>query len=417
MSKVNFEDFKKINDYLWEISPETFKKMKVPVRVYESKDILLDSLKDNSLNQLINIASLKGVKDYALAMPDIHEGYGFPIGGVAAFRAENGRILPGGVGFDINCGVRLLKTNYQKNEILNFKNYLLNELFKQIPSGLGKKRKAIFSFKEIDGILNKGVDFIIEKGYGLAEDKEFIEDRGSLSPADASKVSFIAKQRGINQLGTLGSGNHFLEIQEVEEIFNKRVAEIFGISKGQITIMIHTGSHGLGHQVATDYLKKFLLKSKGNLIDKELVPMPFLSEQGQNYFKAMNAAANFAFVNRQLITYFIRVSFKKILNSKTEDIRIVYDLAHNIAKLENGLLVHRKGATRAFPADHQSLPEKYRKIGQPVIVPRTMGTNSFILIGTLSAKKSFYSVCHGAGRIMSRKKLQKQFLAKKLLNN
>ncbi len=417
MVEVNFTNFERIEKYLWKLPKESFKEMKVPVLVYASEAILKDSLKDNSLKQLINIASINSLYKYVLAMPDIHEGYGFPIGGVAAIEAKTGGILPGGVGFDINCGVRLLKTPYKKEHILNFQKPLLRELFKQIPSGLGKGRKLKFNIKEIDNVLNSGLDYIIKKGYGSLEDKEFVEDKGSIFPADSTKVSSLAKQRGSDQLGTLGSGNHFLEVQEVEKIFDKEIAKIFGLFEGQTTIMIHTGSRGLGHQVATDYLKKFLSKSKKKLIDKELVSMPFVSEDGQDYFKAMNAAANFAFTNRQLITHFVRISFQNVFKTKFEEIKIVYDVAHNIAKLEDGLLVHRKGATRAFPPNHWGLPEKYKKSGQPVLVPGTMGTSSYVLVGSPLAQKSFYSVCHGAGRVMSRKKALKMTSGKATFDN
>ncbi len=419
---VSLGDFRRINKYLWELPPGFTKHMKVAARIYASEKILKNALKDESLKQLTNLASLGGVKSYVLAMPDIHEGYGFPIGGVAAIDYKTGGILPGGVGFDINCGIRLLKTKLRVNDVFKKINKLIESLYLKIPSGLGRERKKIlFNLKEINKILNYGADFIVESGYGLNDDLVLTEEGGKLLSASADKVSILAKERGMNQLGTLGSGNHFLEIQKIEKIFDIKKAKIFGLFDNQVVIMIHTGSRGLGHQVASDYLKKFLENNKNSLIDRELVAMPFLSESGQSYFKAMNAAANFAFANRQLITHFVREAFRNIYGNNYGNVDVFYDVAHNIAKLESydgrKLLIHRKGATRAFPPGSINIPKIYYKTGQPIIVPGTMGTSSYILVGKEKAKESFYSVCHGAGRTMSRKKSLKTIKKKDVFDN
>ena len=424
--EIKISDFKKINDYLWEI-PRTFRKMmRAPARIYASKKILEKALEDNSLKQLVNVTTLPGIEKYAIAMPDIHEGYGFPIGGVAGIDLERGVISPGGIGFDINCGVRLIISPYKKGEVEKYLENLSGEIYRQVPSGLGKGRKLKFSFSELDQVLSEGVHYLIERGYGEKEDSQFCEGKGNLLPNNPERVSRIAKQRGQDQLGTLGSGNHFLEIQEVREIFDSGAAKIFGLFLGQVAIMIHTGSRGLGHQVATDYLRKFVASSRKynvNLPDRELAAVPFKTEEGQSYFQAMNSAANFAFANRQLITHFLRKSFENILGTKPSDLRLLYDVAHNIAKIEEyevsgrkkKLIVHRKGATRAFPPNHPELPEQYKETGQPVLIPGSMGTASYLALGTEASKEAFYTVNHGAGRTMSRRKAVKTISGEGLL--
>jgi tRNA-splicing ligase RtcB len=405
------KDFVKINDFLWEIPKDFRSDMRVPARVYVSEKMLEEALKDRSLNQLINVATLPGIVNYSLAMPDIHEGYGFPIGGVAAIRLSEGVISPGGVGYDFNCGMRILLSDFSASEIEPYLDKLATAIAKAVPSGLGKGHKIGLSISDLDKVLEGGAQKLVENGYGEKEDIELCEANGCLKQADAKAVSNKAKNRGQDQLGTLGSGNHFLEIQKVAEIFNEEIAQKMGIFKNQVTVMIHTGSRGLGHQVATDYIQKMMQAMRRyniNIPDRELACAPFNSDEGQAYFQAMCAAANFAWANRQMISYYVREAWKKILPQ--DKLKIIYDVAHNIAKIEeyeiNGkkekLIVHRKGSTRAFPAYHPEIPEKYKEIGQPVLIPGSMGTASYILIGNEKSRESFYSTCHGAGRRMSR---------------
>ncbi len=406
------KDFKKITPHLWEI-PKTFRPdMRVPARIYISEKMLEDCFKDKSLEQLINTASLQGVVKYALAMPDIHEGYGFPIGGVAATLIPQGMISPGGIGFDQNCGCRLLLSDYSEKDIKDHLEKLAVEIQEEVPSGLGRGRKTKFSIEQIDKILEGGAKYLTEKGYGVKEDIEHCEAGGQLAFADASSISVHAKNRGRDQVGTLGSGNHFLEIQKVEQIFDEEAAKIFSLFKNQVVIFIHTGSRGLGHQNCTDYLRlmvQAMAKYKIKLPDRELACAPFDSLEGQKFFKAMSAGANFAWANRQMISYYIRKAWKNILGGGELD--LIYDVAHNIAKIEDHevdgklvkLCVHRKGATRAFPPGHSEVPEKYKEIGQPVLIPGSMGTASYVLSGTEKSKEAFYTVNHGAGRTMSRR--------------
>ncbi len=409
---INKKDFRKINNYLWEI-PKSFRgDMRVPARVYVSEEMLEDCLRDESIPQLINTSALPGVVNYVMAMPDMHEGYGFPIGGVAATDVENGVISPGGVGFDINCGMRVLKSEHSEKEIKPYLEKLAAEIQKEVPSGLGRGRQVKLDISQINKILEEGVPKLVEQGYGVEEDAENCEANGKLSRADPDLVSDHAKNRGRDQVGTLGSGNHFLEIQKVEEIFDENAAKVFGLFKDQIVIMIHTGSRGLGHQICTDYLKvmqRAVEKYKISLPDRELACVPFNSPEGQRYFRAMSAGANYAWSNRQMITYYTRKAWRSILGEK-ENLKLLYDVAHNIAKIEKynikgketELVVHRKGATRAFPPGHPEIPEKYRKVGQPVLIPGSMGTASYILVGQEKGKEAFYSTNHGAGRAMSR---------------
>lgn len=401
---------KKISNYEWEI-PKT-KAMNVPGVIYASEKLMKSIREDKTLEQVSNVAQLKGILNKSIALADAHQGYGFPIGGVAAFDIDRGIISPGGVGYDINCSIRLLKTNLKKSDILKKQKEVAEELFRKIPSGVGRGSKFQITYKELDNLLEGGAQYIIEKGFGIPEDKLHIEEEGKIKWADASKVSERAKKRGIGQVGTLGAGNHFLEVQYVDKIFDGDAAKIFGLKKDQVVIMIHCGSRGLGHQVASDYIKA-MEKEYGieKLPDRELINAPIKSKLGQDYLKAMSAAANFAFANKQLITHWIREELKHIFPKIKID--VVYDICHNIAKIEkhkvNGKLqdicVHRKGATRAFGPGRIEVPEDYRKIGQPVLIPGSMGTSSYVLKGTKKAEElTWGSTVHGAGRVMSRTK-------------
>lgn len=410
------KDFRKISDWLWEI-PKGFRRdMRVPARVYVSEEMLEEAFKDRSLEQLVNVTALPGIVNYSMAMPDMHEGYGFPIGGVAAMRMEDGVISPGGVGYDISCGMKLLRSDYSEKDLRPYLDKLATEIQKEVPSGLGKGRQIKLSTGEIDKILEGGGQRLVEQGYGEKEDLENCESNGRLPKADASLVSDHAKNRGRDQVGTLGSGNHFLEIQKVEEIFDEKAARVFGLSKDQVVVMIHTGSRGLGHQIATDYIKVMMnaMPKYGiNLPDRELAACPINSSEGQRYFSAMACGANYAWANRQMIAHFIREAWKSVLGpslSAGSGLTVLYDVAHNIAKIEKHniegkeieLCLHRKGATRAFPPGHPEIPQRYREVGQPVIIPGSMGTASYILSGQESGRDSWYSTCHGAGRMMSR---------------
>lgn len=400
---INKTDLNKINDYLWEI-PRSFRSdMRVPARIYASEKMLDKIFSDKSLDQLVNLATLPGVEKYVMAMPDMHEGYGSPIGGVFATRIEDGIISPGAVGYDENCGVRFLCSNISYPEAQNNLEKLAEEIQKAVPSGLGKGHRKKIDINQLNKILQNGAQEIVNSGYGEKDDIEYCEANGKLGWADISVISENAKRRGLDQVGTLGSGNHFLEIQKVEKIYDEQAAKAFGLFENQVGIMIHTGSRGLGHQIATDYIRlmvSVMPKYNIKLPDRELACAPFNSPEGQRFFKAMACGANFAWANRQMITYYVRKSWEKILGN--DKLKVLYDVAHNIAKLENGLIVHRKGATRAFPPDNQEVPEKYRAIGQPVIIPGSMGTASYILRGTKDGEESFYSTAHGAGRTMSR---------------
>jgi len=405
------KEMRKISDYLWEIPPRG--EMRVPARIYASVKLLDQTSNDHSLEQLLNVATLPGILNYSLAMPDIHEGYGFPIGGVAAIDSAEGIISPGGVGYDINCGMKLLKSDYLEKDLKPYLDKLSTEIQKEVPSGLGRGRQIKLDIATLDKILEGGAKSLVEQGYGEKEDSENCEANGCLQGAEPGAVSERAKSRGRDQVGTLGSGNHFLEIQKVAEIFDDGVAKAFGLFRDQIVVMIHTGSRGFGHQVATDYIRQMMQampKYKISLPDRELACVPFRSTEGQRYFSAMAAAANFAWANRQMISHFIRKSWKTILGERTSKLESIYDVAHNIAKIEKYLIngksievvVHRKGATRAFPPNHPEVPEKYRQVGQPVLIPGSMGTASYVLVGTEKSKEAWHSTCHGAGRMMSR---------------
>jgi len=410
---ISKKDFKKITDWLWEI-PKSFRPdMRVPARAYVSEKMLEESFKDRSLEQLVNIATLPGIVNYGLAMPDMHEGYGFPIGGVAAMRKSDGVVSPGGVGYDINCGMRLLKSDYSEKDIKPYLENLATEIQKEVPSGLGRGRQIKLSIEQINKILEGGAQRLVEQGYGEKEDLENCESGGQLPQADSSTVSDHAKNRGRDQVGTLGSGNHFCELQKVAEIFDEKAAKAFGLFKDQIVIMIHTGSRGLGHQIATDYIRLMMRamdKYGMRLPDRELAACPINSAEGQRYFQAMSCGANYAWSNRQMIAHCVRKAWKIVLGEKTPSLVALYDVAHNIAKVEKynidgketEVVLHRKGATRAFPPGHPEIPEKYQEVGQPVLIPGSMGTASYILVGAKKGEGAWFSTCHGAGRTMSR---------------
>ncbi len=412
----------KIDDYRWEI-PKSYKEgMRVPGLVYADESMLRQIREDESLEQVANVAFLPGIVGRSLAMPDIHWGYGFPIGGVAATRVSDGVVSPGGVGFDINCGVRLLRTNLTEKEVRPKIDTLLNDLFANVPSGLGSEGKIRLRGKEIDRLMMKGAAWAVESGFGEQEDLEFTEERGCLEGADPDKVSERAKARGIPQSGTLGSGNHFLEVQVVDEVYDAGIAQVFGIEDtGQILLLIHTGSRGFGHQVCDDYLKIMgaaVRKYGIELPDRQLACAPVNSPEGQDYLAAMACAANYAWANRQCITHWARESFARVFDKSPRDLgmRVIYDVAHNIAKIEEHQIegkrltvcVHRKGATRAFPAGHPDIPRAYSRVGQPVLIPGDMGRYSYIAVGTEKAmEETFGSTCHGAGRIQSRSAAKK----------
>jgi len=396
---------KKISEYVFKISKEG--KMNVDAYVFTDEDELKEI--SEAVTQLKNVASLPGIVKAAYGMPDIHWGYGFPIGGVAAFDANEGIISPGGVGFDINCGIRLLKTHLYLSDIENHLEQVIQKLYESVPAGVGSTSKK-FNLKDFRNIIENGVKATIGMGFGTPEDLKFIEDNGIITPANMDDISKKAYERGREELGTLGAGNHFVEIQKVVQIFDKKIAEKLGIFENQIVVMIHTGSRGFGHQIATDYIQLMRNNFKNvYLPDKQLIYAPFKSELGQKYFSAMNCAANYAFSNRQIITHYIRKVFKEVFNTSVE---IIYDVAHNIAKLEthslNGetkkLVVHRKGATRAFGPGRKEIPSEYKEFGQPVIIPGDMGTASYLLIGTDESENiAFSSTAHGAGRLLGRR--------------
>ncbi len=411
------EILKKIDDYRWEI-PQSYKAgMSVPGLIYASQSMLNHIWEEQVFQQVANVAFLPGIVGRSLAMPDIHWGYGFPIGGVAATRVKDGVISPGGVGFDINCGVRLLRTNLTEEEVRPKIEPLVADLFTNVPSGLGSQGKLRVNEKELNEVLVKGSPWIVEKGYGNAEDIAVTEESGCLKGANPEKVSSKAKKRGIPQLGTLGSGNHFLEVEVVAEIYDREAATAMGINDaGQVLLLIHTGSRGFGHEVCSDYVRLLgdAVKRYGiNLPDRQLACAPVESPEGRDYLAAMACAANYAWTNRQCITHWARESFVKVLGKSLRELGMeqVYDVCHNIAKIEEYtidgkklmLCVHRKGATRAFPAGHPDVPEIYQNIGQPVLIPGDMGRCSYIALGTeLAMKESFGSTCHGAGRVQSR---------------
>ncbi len=410
------QDFKRITPYIWELPREHHPQMRVPARVYGSAQVLEMAFRDKSIEQLINVAALPGILKYAMAMPDVHQGYGFPIGGVAAFDYEQGIISPGGVGYDINCGVRMLASSIDAEEIAPYLDALNLALYQNCPSGVGEGSAVHASQKDLEAILVQGAEWAVKRGYGTRADLERTEDGGRIPGARAEAVPKRAWERGLTQVGSLGSGNHFLEIDVVDEVYDADVADGFGLRRGSIVVQIHCGSRGLGHEVCGQYLRQMQdapRKYGFSIADRELVAAPVDSPEGQNYLAAMAAAANYAFANRQVLAHQVRRTFEQVLAGKVGnwELHQVYDVAHNIAKIEEHTVdgrkvkavVHRKGATRAFAPGHPALPGVYRATGQPVLVPGSMGTASYVLVGTEKAmQETFGSSCHGAGRMMSR---------------
>ena len=413
---------KKVDEYRWEIPVEYKNGMRVPGRIYASESMLDKIWEDNAFEQVANVAFLPGIVGYSLAMPDIHWGYGFAIGGVAATDIKDGVVSPGGVGFDINCGVRLLRTNLTSDEIRPKIKQIVDGLYQGIPSGVGSKGMLKVSAKDLQDIMLKGSRWAVQKGFGGEQDISVTEESGCIKGANPDNVSAKARERGIPQLGTLGSGNHFLEVGSVEEIYDRQTAQKMGIHDiGQVVVMIHTGSRGFGHQICTDFLASMgnAIKKYGiNLPDRQLACAPVDSSEGRDYLAAMAAAANFAWTNRQCITHRTREILARVLDKSQREIGLeqIYDVAHNIAKTEEhtvdgkkrSLCVHRKGATRAFPPGHREIPGIYKDIGQPVLIPGDMGRYSFVAVGTDTAmNETFASTCHGAGRLKSRSAARK----------
>jgi len=415
MDKIPEIKLKKIDELRWEIPIGTIPNMRVPVRVFASERMLEKMKQDRTLLQGAGVATLPGIYKHAIVLPDGHEGYGFPIGGVAALDFNEGGISPGGIGYDINCGVRLLTTNLTIKEVSPKIKELLETLFRNVPSGVGSKGKIRVTEDVLNTVLEMGAAWAVEQGYGWKKDLEHLESNGKID-ADPRLVSSRAKERGKPQLGSLGAGNHFLEIEKVDKIFDEKVAKAFGIyEKDQIVVLIHTGSRGFGHQVCSDYLRAMehefadIIKK---LPDRELVYAPAGTELARKYLLAMGCAANFAWANRQMIVHWTREAFEKVFGRSAEDMdmRIIYDVAHNICKIEehdvNGkkvkVYMHRKGGTRAFPPGHPEIPSDYKTVGQPVLIPGSMGTASYVLVGTERGKETFYSTAHGAGRELSR---------------
>lgn len=412
-------DLKRIDEYRWMIAPVGG--MRVPGIIYSSEELIREMGAEESPKQVANVAHLPGIVKYSLAMPDMHWGYGFPIGGVAAFNMEEGVVSPGGVGYDINCGCRLMTTRLSLDDIQDCLKELVVALFRDIPTGVGSKGVLKLSEREEKRVLEEGAKWAINQGYGTPDDLEAMEDGGRMEGADPEKVSTKALERGREQLGTLGSGNHFLEIEVVEEIFDRTVAEAFGLEENQIAVLIHSGSRGLGYQICDDYLVKMVKhidKLGLSLPDRQLACAYLSSAEGRDYLSAMACAANYAWANRQMLMHWTRETFERVLHKSPREIgmRLLYDVCHNIAKIETfpvdgeemKLCVHRKGATRAFPPGHPLLPSQYIKWGQPVLIPGDMGTGSYVLVGTEKAfKDTFGSTCHGAGRVLSRSQAMK----------
>jgi tRNA-splicing ligase RtcB (3'-phosphate/5'-hydroxy nucleic acid ligase) len=409
----------RITDQIWEIPTSEKEGMRVPARIYATETILTD-MDSGVFEQVTNVACLPGIRRYALCMPDGHWGYGFPIGGVAAFDPDEGIISPGGVGYDVNCGMRLIRTDLTLSDVKPRLEPLMTELFRKVPAGVGSKGSVRLNRRDFDDVMRKGAKWCVEHGYGWTEDLERIEERGCIGYADPSNVSDRAVERGHSQLGTLGAGNHYLEVQVVsnDRIFDMETAATFGITgHDQIAVMVHCGSRGFGHQIASDYLKSFekAMRRHGITVkDQQLACAPFRSPEGQDYFAAMNCAANSAFANRQVITHHVREAFTTVFGSSAEELgmHLVYDVAHNIAKVERyaegDLVVHRKGATRAFGPGRPELPKLYRRTGQPVICGGSMETGSYLLAGTEHAMhETFGSTMHGSGRTMSRAQAKK----------
>jgi tRNA-splicing ligase RtcB (3'-phosphate/5'-hydroxy nucleic acid ligase) len=430
MAKTTF-DLQRTDTYRYEI-PKTGE-MNVPARIFTDEAGIRELTESTSsewsaLQQLVNVACLPGIQRAALAMADIHPGYGFPIGGIGAFDPKDGVISVAGVGFDINCGVRSMRTLLTRDDLAGKEGLLADTLLEHVPAGLGSTGELRLNEKEIDKVLERGASYVVGLGYGTKDDLEYIESGGRLDGADPSAVSATAKRRQLAQVGTLGSGNHYVEVQYVDEIFDHEAAESYGLQPGQVTIMLHTGSRALGHQIGTDYLKTLEAASKKYKIpirERELVCAPINSPEGKQYYSAVMAGANCAFANRQVLTHLIREAFEEALGTPQEEIETLYEIAHNTVKFENHevdgkmkrLLVHRKGATRAFGPGREEISGRYRHIGQPVLVGGTMGTASYILRGTdRGMEETFGSALHGAGRAMSRRQAKKQYPAKDIIN-
>jgi len=413
---------KKVDEFIWEIAPSYKPEMRVPVRIFASEE-LIRGMDEGVFEQISNVAALPGIQDPAIVLPDAHRGYGFPIGGVAAFSpGEGGIISPGGIGFDINCGLRLIRTNLSVEELDPSKEKLVDLLYEWVPAGLGRKGFVKLDRREFEAVLVGGAEWGVRKGFGWDEDLERVEDGGRLDWADPAQVSERAIKRGIDQIGTLGSGNHFLEIQRVSSIFNEEVARKLGIEwVGQVTVLVHTGSRGFGHQIGTDYLRSFgeVMGRYGiSVSDRELACAPFESPEGQAYFAAMACGANAAFANRQVITHRIRRVFSQVFGRGAADLgmHVVYDVAHNVAKMEEGLVVHRKGATRAWGPGDRRLTGIYQRIGQPVLIGGSMQTHSYLLVGFKKAgEETFGSTAHGSGRVMSRTQARREVWGKNLI--
>jgi tRNA-splicing ligase RtcB len=420
---LEMKQLEKVDNYRWLVPQGTKPGMLTAALIYADERLLKELLKDLSLEQAINVAMLPGIVGQSLAMPDIHQGYGFPIGGVAATDPRAGGVIsPGGVGFDINCGVRLLSSSLTVEEVRPKIRELVNQLFRDIPSGAGQKGSIRISYADLDRVLAEGAAWMVEKGYGTPEDLTHSEEHGAIDGGEPAAVSDQAKKRGLPQLATLGSGNHFLEVQYVERIFDPEIAQALGLFENEAVILIHSGSRGLGHQVCTDYLREMgpaMQRYHLELPDRQLACVPVNSPEGQAYLAGMRAAANFAWANRQGITHFTRQAFRRIFGEK-EELRVIYDVCHNIAKLERHtvagrereVMVHRKGATRAFPPGHPDVPNVYKRVGQPVLIPGSMGTASYVLVGSEGAmQETFGTTCHGAGRVMSRTAARKSAYA------
>ncbi|MEE9515113.1 MAG: RtcB family protein [Candidatus Brocadiales bacterium] len=428
MAEEPLINIEKIDEYRYRLTREG--SMRVDGIIYANEKIIKDIKKDESLRQVANVATLPGIVRASLAMPDIHEGYGFPIGGVAAFDDKTGVISPGGVGYDINCGVRVMRSNLRQEEISGLIEKLVDTLFRNIPAGVGSRRKDLkLGHAELESVLNKGARWAVSKGYGSQKDLDHIEEGGCIKGADPAHVSQKALERGRAQVGTLGSGNHFVEVDVISEVYDEQLARGLGLEQGGIAIQVHTGSRGLGYQVCDDFIAVMIQAARKygiDLPDRQLCCAPLDSDEGGRYFAAMACAANFAFANRQMITHWVRESFSRVLGRSTEELGLdlIYDVCHNIAKFEDHvvdgksrrLCVHRKGATRALPPGHPQTPEAYKTTGQPVLIPGDMGRYSYILVGTEAASaETFASSCHGAGRQMSRTKASRTVKGKNIV--
>lgn len=420
MLKIHKQDFHRLHDYLWEIPTTFHPAMNVPVWVFADEDLLDDALDDLSIPQAVNVAQLPGLVGQVIVMPDVHQGYGMPIGGVMAARVPGGIISPGAIGYDINCGVRVLASEIPLEAAHPYLSDLASALYRNCPSGVGEKGSVPLSDAELDQVCRQGAQWALAHGYAQPDDLMRTEEFGCLAGADPSCASHRAKERGKGQLGTLGAGNHFLEVDQVAQVFDPQAAAIMGLHEGCLAVQIHCGSRGFGHQICTDYVQSFqfaVARYGISLPDRELVCAPIDSEEGQSYLKAMKAAANYAFANRQVLAWHARRSFQNVFGPEGSELRQVYDIAHNMGKLETHTIagaplqvcVHRKGATRAFGPGFAGLPAEYQALGQPVLVPGSMGTESWVLLGTAESDRlSFGSSCHGAGRVMSRARAKRE---------